>query len=165
MCEGKYTIALIILAGISFLGFSQTQQKLPIMNDTEQVQEKSLDHSKKSILARGCDPVMSLEFSKAVPPLIGNPEYVPTTSDAEFIEQLESRKWSVIFFAPGACRFSAAKQPIPGGNYQTEGWTLVEYRELIIKLQGDGVQIVETMDERETVDLLKKALANARETK
>jgi len=82
---------------------------------------KSEDNSKKSILARGCDPVASLEASKAIPPLVGNPKYVPTTDDADFIEKLKSRKWSVIYFAPGACRFSAAKQAIPGSNSQTRG--------------------------------------------
>jgi hypothetical protein len=124
-----------------------------------------LDHSRKSILARGCDPVTSLEFSKIVSPLIGNAEYVPTTDDADFVEQLKSRKWSIVFFAPGACRFSAAKRSIPGGNSETAGWTLQQYRELVYKLQGNEVQIIETMNEGETVTLLKNALKTTRETK
>ena len=98
------------------------------MNETKQEYINSADNSRKSILARGCDPFASLQASKAIPPLIGNPEYVPTTNDADFIEKLRSRDWSVIFFAPGACRFSAAKQPIPSGNSQTQGWTLEQYR-------------------------------------
>lgn len=134
------------------------------MNETKQEYINSADNSRKSILARGCDPFASLEASKAIPPLIGNPEYVPTTNDADFIEQLKSRDWSVIFFAPGACRFSAAKQPIPGGNSQTQGWTLEQYRELVWKHQGDTIQIVETQEERKTVSLLKIALEKARET-
>ena len=122
------------------------------------------DNSRKSVLARGCDPFASLEASRVIPPLIGNPEYVPTTNDEEFIEKLQSRDWSVVFFAPGACRFSAEKQPIPGGNSQTQGWTLEQYRELVRKHQGEKTQIVETPEERETVSLLKEALENARET-
>ncbi len=117
-----------------------------------------IDNSLKRILARGCDPVTSIKFSKVVPSLLGNVDYVPTTDDADFIRKLESRKWSVVFFAPGACRFSAVAKPIPGGNYDTKGWTLEQYRELVHKLQGDQIQIVETLDESETVDLLKKAL-------
>ena len=120
-----------------------------------------MNHSNKSILARGCDPIASQQASKAIPPLIGNPEYVPTTNDADFIEQLKSRKWSVVFFAPGACRFSAARRPIPGGISETKGWTLEQYRELVREHQGDTVQIVETQDERETVGLLSRALYRA----
>ena len=51
------------------------------MKETKQEHLNSADHSGKSILARGCDPVMSLQASKAIPPLIGNPEYVPATND------------------------------------------------------------------------------------
>ena len=122
------------------------------------------DNSRKSILARGCDPYASLQASKAIPPLIGNPEYVPTTDDGQFIKKLETREWSVVFFAPGACRFSAANQPIPGRNTRTEGWTLDQYKELVRRYQGEHVQIVETLDERETVHLLQQALTEARET-
>ena len=134
------------------------------MNRTKHEYTSSVDHSRKSILSRGCDPIASLEASKAIPPLVGNPEYVPTTTDEEFFEKLQSRKWSVVLFAPGACRFSAAKLPIPGGNSQSQGWTLEQYRELVQKHQGDNIPIVETLDERETVNLLKDALGNAPET-
>ena len=123
-----------------------------------------VDNSRKSILARGCDPFASREATRAIPPLIGNPEYVPTTDDVEFIEKLESRKWSVVFFAPGACRFSAASRPIPGGNSLTQGWTLEQYRDLVRKHQGDEVIIVEALDETETVRRLKRALESARQT-
>ncbi|MGI9552732.1 MAG: hypothetical protein ACR2MT_16125, partial [Aurantibacter sp.] len=134
------------------------------MEETKQEHLKIVDNSKKSILARGCDPALSLQFSKVVPRLIGNPEYVPTTNDADFIEKLKSREWSVIYFAPGACRFSAAERHIPGGNSLTEGWTLEQYRELVHKIQGEKVQFVETPFESEALGLLKKALAKARET-
>ncbi len=134
------------------------------MNQPKHEYMSTVDHSRKSILARGCDPFASLEASKAIPPLVGNPEYVPTTTDEEFIEKLQSQKWSVVLFAPGACRFSAAKLPIPGGNSQTQGWTLEQYRELVQRHQGDSIPIVETPEERETVRLLKEALESARET-
>jgi hypothetical protein len=88
-----------------------------------------MDNSRKSILARGCDPSASLEASRAIPPLIGYPQYVPTTNDEEFVEKLRTRKWSVVHFAPGACRFGAARQPIPGESSQTLGWTLEQNRE------------------------------------
>jgi hypothetical protein len=133
-----------------------------IMNESKKV--NSSDNSNKSILARGCDPVMSLSASKAIPLAIGNPAYIPTTNDADFVKKLKSRKWSVIFFAPGACRYSAAKHAIPGGNSATAGWTLDQYRALVYELQGDEVQIVETIDELETVGLLKMALEKARIT-
>ncbi len=134
------------------------------MNQTKPAHESSVDNSKKSILARGCDPIASLGASKAIPPLIGNPEYVPTTNDEDFIEKLQSRDWSVVFFAPGACRFNAASQPIPGGSNRTQEWTLEQYRELVRKHQGEQIQIVETLDERETVGLLTEALENAQDT-
>ncbi len=70
----------------------------------------------------------------------------------------------MVFFAPGACRFSAVNQPIPGANSRTQDWALAQYRELVRKLQGDQIEIVETLDERETVNLLTEALENARDT-
>ncbi len=133
------------------------------MNETKQEQANSADNSRKSILARGCDPFLSSWASKAIPPLIGGPEYVPTTNDADFIEKLKSRDWSVIYFAPGACRFDAAKRSIPGSSSQTQGWTLEQYRELVREYQGDTIQIVETPKEKEAISLLKGALEEARE--
>jgi hypothetical protein len=124
----------------------------------------TIDNSSKSILARACDPAMAHEAATAIPPHIGNPEYVATTDDDDFIQKLRSREWSVIFFAPGACRFSAARQSIPGGNTQTRGWTLEQYRDLVRKTQGDQAQIVETQDEMESIELLIDALAQARDT-
>jgi len=124
----------------------------------------SIENKKKSILVRACDPVMTQQASKTIPPQIGEPEYVATTSDDDFVDKLNSRDWSVIFFAPRACRLNEASQPIPGSNAKTQGWTLEQYRELVYETQGNGVQIVEAQEERETVGLLKKALAKARET-
>lgn len=136
-----------------------------IMNLSAQETLTLPDNSKKSILARGCDPVLSARFAKIVPPMIGNAEYVPTTDDSDFINKLKSRKWSVIYFAPGACRYNAAKRQIPGGNYDTQGWTLEEYKELIRKLQGDEIQIIESLQEQGALELLNGALVKGREVK
>lgn len=83
--------------------------------------QQTLNHSNKSILARGGDPQLSAYASKMIPPKIGNPTYIPTTNDVDFIEQLKAKKWSVVYFAPSACRYSAAKHQIPGGNSETTG--------------------------------------------
>ena len=61
-------------------------------------------------------------------------------------------------FAPGACRYSAARQTIPGGDAATKHWTLAEYKAKVHELQGDGVPIVETTEERQMVPLLREAL-------
>ncbi|MBB6462219.1 hypothetical protein [Flammeovirga kamogawensis] len=135
------------------------------MNTIAQVPQQQKDNSRKTVLARGCDPVVSLEFSKIVPPLIGNAIYVPTTNDVEFIEKLKSQKWSVVYFAPGACRFSAVKKPIPGGNIDTRGWTLEQYKALVKEYQGEEIEIAESPFESESIQALNKALENAREIK
>ncbi|MDC8004329.1 hypothetical protein POV27_09720 [Aureisphaera galaxeae] len=137
---------------------------MSIMNVTAQTINSNTDHSKKSILARGCDPYLSNQFARMIPPRIGNAHYVPTTNDEDFIEKLKSKQWSIIYFAPGACRFSAAKKQIPGGNTDTAGWTLKEYKDLILKLQGSDVRIVETTQESEAIALLNVALEGARTT-
>ena len=121
--------------------------------------ERPLDNSTKSILARGCDPRMSANAARNIPPLIGNPRYVATTSDEDFLEKLASQKWSVVFFAPGACRYDAAKRPIPGAVVATRDWGLDEYRAEVRRHQGDDIPIVETQDERTTIGLLREALA------
>lgn len=128
---------------------------------TKQEQLKNVDNSKKRILARGCDPELSLRFSKIVPPLVGNASYIPTTNDTDFINKLKSEKWSVIYFAPGACRFDVAKRDIPGSNNETQGWTLDQYKGLIQELQGDQIQIVESIYENGTIELLNEALNKA----
>lgn len=131
--------------------------RILITNDTTQVG----DHSGKSILARGCDPEMGRRSIKVLPPLLGNPEMVSVSNDHDFIEQLKSKKWSVVFFAPGACRYNEAKLPIPGNIEFTRGWGLEEYRALVYKYQGKDVKIVETMDEQQIIPLLRNALENS----
>ena len=109
------------------------------------------------------------------------------TDDNTFFQKLQTHKWDVITFAPGACRFSGARQPIPGGNVETRGWSLLEYREkgithnarhsvrtihtrrmrmtsvitrfhTVKELQGAEIAIVETTQEAEMVPLLRQAL-------
>ncbi len=121
------------------------------------------DSSNKSILARGCDPVMGKRAIELIPPMLGNPEMVAVTNDDDFIRELHRKKWSVILFAPGACRYDAAKLPIPGSRKITNGWGLEQYRELVIKHQGEEIKIVETTDERQIVGLLRKALESINE--
>jgi hypothetical protein len=116
------------------------------------------DNSNKSILARGCDLAMGRRAIKLLTPLLGNPEMVSVTNDDDFIRELQRKKWSVIHFAPGACRYDATKSPIPGSCSQTKGWGLVEYRNLVRKYQGEYINIVETTDESQIVPLLRKAL-------
>ena len=117
------------------------------------------DNSNKSILVRGCDPEMGRRAIKLLPPVLGNPEMVSITNDDDFITELQSKKWSVILFAPGACRYDARTLPIPGSRSQTKGWGLTEYRNLVRKHQGEDVNIVETTDERQIVPLLRAALS------
>jgi len=118
------------------------------------------DNSNKSVLSRGCDPEMARRATEVLPPKLGNPEMVAVTNDDDFIAELQRKKWSVIFFAPGACRYDAVKSPIPGGRSLTAGWGLEEYRDLVRKHQGDAIKIVETTDERQVIPLLKKAFEN-----
>ncbi|MCH2023940.1 MAG: hypothetical protein MK207_15800 [Saprospiraceae bacterium] len=116
------------------------------------------DNSNKGILVRGCDPEMGRRAIKLLPQVLGNPEMVAVTNDDDFITELQRKKWSVIHFAPGACRYDAIKSPIPGSRSQTKGWGLAEYKNLVRKHQGEDINIVETTDERQIVPLLRKAL-------
>ena len=93
-----------------------------------------------------------------LPPLLGNVKMIGVTSDDEFFKLLRETQFDVVTFAPGACRFSAARQPIPGGNPATAGWTLEEYRAKVKELQGADVPIVESTEERDMVPLLRNAL-------
>ena len=72
--------------------------------DTTQI----VDNSNKSILIRGCDPEMGRRAIKLLPPVLGNPEMVSITNDDDFITELQTKKWSVIFFAPGILEESAS---------------------------------------------------------
>ena len=116
------------------------------------------DASSKVVLTRGCDPVMAQRAGTMLPPMLGNAQVIGVTTDDDFFALLQERKFDVIFFAPGACRFSAARKPIPGGNSASSGWTLAEYKAKVREHQGDAVTIVETMEEREIVPLLRQAL-------
>jgi len=135
----------------------QLMNRILTPNDATQVG----DHSGKSILARGCDPEMGRRSLKVLPPLLGNPEMVSVSNDHDFIEQLKSKKWSVVFFAPGACRYNQAQLPIPGNIEFTKGWGLEEYRTMVYKYQGEDVKIVETIDEQQIIPFLISALENS----
>lgn len=121
---------------------------------------KISDNSNKSILIRGCDPEMGRRAIELLTPVLGNPEMVSVTNDDDFITELQKKKWSVIHFAPGACRCDSTKSPIPGSRTQTKGWGLTEYRTLVKKHQGQDIKIVETAYERQIVPLLRKALVS-----
>ncbi len=123
--------------------------------DTTQI----VDNSNKSILIRGCDPEMGRRAIKLLPPVLGNPEMVSITNDDDFITELQRKKWSVIFFAPGACRYDESRLPIPGSCSETKGWGLTEYRKLVREYQGEDVNIVETTDERQIVPLIRENLS------
>jgi hypothetical protein len=100
----------------------------------------SMDHSNKSILARGCDPVMAAKSVEFLPKMLSGVKITACTDDEDFLRHVESaHKFTAIFFAPGACRFDAAKQPIPGGNARTQGWSLDDYREFVRKHQGESI--------------------------
>ena len=94
-----------------------------------------------------------------LPPILGNPEMVAVTNDDDFIRELQRKKWSVVHFAPGACRYNASKSPIPGSREHTKNWGFEQYRELVRKYQGEDIKIIETTDESQIVPLLRKALA------
>ena len=121
------------------------------------------DFSSQSILARGCDPQMAHRASKVMPGMLGGVEFVPCIDDDDFLAKLRGRAWSVVFFAPGACRYNAARLPIPGGRAHTVGWGLAEYRALVREHQGDQIPIVETTMEREIVPRLRQALLESRD--
>ena len=158
----KQAIGLVLFLCTVLIYINETNNKHQLETMKTIAQQRKIDNSNKSVLARGCDPVLSIEFSKIAPSLLGNASYIPTTNDVDFVEKLISKKWSVVYFAPGACRFSAAKQQIPGGNMNTAGWTLEEYKELIYKLQGEDIKIVETPYEDQSIELLNETLKNAR---
>ena len=122
------------------------------------------DNSKKSILIRGCDPEMGRRAIELLTPVLGNPEIVSVTNDDDFITKLKKKEWSVIHFAPGACRYDSTESPIPGSRTQTKGWRLTEYKTLVKKYQGQEIKIVETTYERQIVPLLRKALMSNNET-
>ena len=86
------------------------------------------DASKKAVIVRGCDPQMAERAGTMLPPMLGNAQIRGVTDDDTFFDLLQQQAFDVVFFAPGACRFSAARQPIPGGNAASAGWGLAEYK-------------------------------------
>lgn len=116
------------------------------------------DNSNKGILVRGCDPEMGRRAIELLSPILGNPEMLSVTNDDDFITELKRKKWTVIHFAPGACRYDATKSPIPGNRSLTQDWGLAEYRNLVRKYQGEDIKIVETTNESQIIPLLRKAL-------
>jgi N-acetyl-beta-hexosaminidase len=116
------------------------------------------DAAGKSVLVRGCDPRMAAKAAGFLPALVGDPEvWESSTDDDDFLAKLDSRAWSVVMFAPGACRYNAANAPIPGANARTQGWSLKQYRALVREVQPETT-IVETTEEREIVPKLRAAL-------
>ena len=115
------------------------------------------DASAKTILVRGCDPVMAERAGQMLPPLLGGVTIEAATEDDRFFELLASKTYDAVFFAPGACRWSAARKPIPGGNAESMGWSLDDYRIKVQQLQP-STKIVETCEERDIVPLLRQAL-------
>jgi hypothetical protein len=113
--------------------------------------------SRKAILARGCHPAMAHRAAPVLPSHLGNPKLVTCTDD-DLLAKLSGQKWDVIFFAPGACRYNAAKQPIPEARAASKGWGLDQYRQLVREQQGKETKMVETVDERQIIPLLRDAL-------
>ena len=95
---------------------SADAQRQAMFEDVHRGAEKAIsngDASKKWLIGRGCDPVMARQSIEMIPPMLGNVNYVATCDDDTFFAKLKERKYDVVFFAPGACRWSKAKQPIP----------------------------------------------------
>jgi hypothetical protein len=126
------------------------------------VGSKCFDHSRKSILARGCDPVMAAKSMEFLPKMLNNVQITAVTDDEDFLKLIEGEhRFTAVFFAPGACRYDAARQPIPGGNDRTKGWSLEKYREFVKEHQGETISIIETQEESQIIPLLAQALADA----
>ena len=118
------------------------------------------DASGKVILMRGCDPAMAQRAGAMLPPLLGNVKILAATDDGDFFKVLDDQgaQVDVVGFAPGACRWDAAKKPIPGGNDATKDWSMKQYREKVREARGEHIPIVETTEESQMVPLLRKAL-------
>jgi hypothetical protein len=124
------------------------------------------DHTgtKKLILARGCDPVMAQRSAEFLPPLLGGATLLTFTDDDSFFAEIEQQrsgakqKADVVFFAPGACRWAAARKPIPGGNKVSAGWAMKDYHKKVREALGEGVPIVGSENERDIVPLLRQSL-------
>lgn len=99
-----------------------------------------------------------------LPPLLGGATVIAFSDDNLFLQCLEDMrdgkrpKPDVVFFAPGACRWSAARRPIPGGNSVSHGWRIEEYHAFVRTMLGADTIIVGTEHESEMVPLLRAAL-------
>jgi hypothetical protein len=125
----------------------------------------ALDASAKLVLGRGCDPEMAERSKTFLPPLLNNARVDTFSCDSEFFARLEliragkAQRPDVVFFAPGACRWSEARQPIPGGIAGvSHGWDLQQYHGRVREMLGQDILIVGTTREAEVVPLLRKAL-------
>merc|ERR1712232_938364 len=107
----------------------------------------------QNVLMRGCDPVMAQRAMPMLQSALGsNVRIVSVTDDEAFFKQLNSsaladdssvsKKWDVVMFAPGACRWSKAGQPILGQRTNvgdvgtTTGWRVEDYYPVIQSKQG-----------------------------
>jgi hypothetical protein len=121
--------------------------------------------STQSVLCRGCDPVMAARSQAFLPPLLGGASVSAYSDDTAFFAALERVRSgadplpSAVLFAPGAHRWAAAGQPIPGGiPGLSHGWGLAQYHARVRQAVGDGVPIVGSAQEADIVPLLRKAL-------
>jgi hypothetical protein len=121
--------------------------------------------STQSVLCRGCDPVMAARSTTFLPPLLNGATISAYSDDAAFFAALERVRSgadpmpSAVFFAPGAHRWAAAGQPIPGGiPGLSHGWGLAQYHARVRQALGEGVPIVGSAQEADIVPLLRKAL-------
>jgi hypothetical protein len=112
----------------------------------------------KRILIRGCDPVMAEKSKDMLPPLLGGAEVVPCTDDDTFEVLLGQGKWDAVMLAPGACRWSAAGQRIPGTTDKTSTWKIENYEWKVKEVCGDGTPFVATAEEAKIVPTLRASL-------
>ena len=117
------------------------------------------------MLGRGCDPAMAAHSATFLPPLLSGATVLAFSDDEAFFAQLERIQRgeapapAVVFFAPGACRWDAARRPIPGGiPGLSHGWGLEQYHARVRQALGEGAVIVGTTREAEVVPLLRRAL-------
>jgi len=111
----------------------------------------------KTVLIRWEDPLLSKDADTLLTKQLGDANIISTATDDDFLRNLETRQYDVIMLAPGVCRYSYLKYDIPGSNARTLGWDVTKYRTTISSYQGD-VKIVETMEERDVIPLLRSAL-------
>ena len=100
--------------------------------------EAVMDNSGKSILVRGCDPVMA--YKKQEKWYLHNLvilNLLLVRMMTIFLRKYQVKSGTLLYFAPGACRYNLQKQPIPGGRAATKGWGLDQYKQLVRERQGE----------------------------